>query len=161
MKYRCSAFAALPYGSGRASMRALYCLYCFFCSSDPVTSSIHFAAMSVDSFVELFQSFREEAPRPPELFEIGLSVGVERVHLAGRPLLGRDSLDVDEAALLAPDQQRIDGALGDLGEALFAQPRRDLIAVRGPAGKDREDDALQRALQHLRHLLAHGTPFSY
>jgi hypothetical protein len=30
MKYRSSAFAAVPYGSGRASMRALYCLYCFF-----------------------------------------------------------------------------------------------------------------------------------
>src|SRR6476620_8918144 len=130
MKYRSSALATLPYGSGRASMRALYCLYCFFCSSDPVTSSIHFAAISLASFVELFQSFCEEAPRPPELFEICLSPSVEGIDLARRPLLRRDLLHVDEAALLAPDEQR-------------------------------EDDALQRALEHLRHLLAHGTPFSY
>ena len=57
-------------------MRALYCLYCFFCSSDPVRVSIHLAAMisspssaGVD-VVELFDPFGEEAPRPPELFEV-------------------------------------------------------------------------------------------
>ena len=111
--------------------------------------------------VELFDAFCEEAPRPPELFEICLSLSVEGIDLARRPLLGRDLLHVDEAALLDPDQQGVDGALGDVGEALIAQPRRDLVAVRGPAGQDREDDPLQRALQHLRHLLAHGTPFGY
>src|SRR6266487_3473461 len=158
MKYRSSAFAAVPYGSGRASMRALSCLYCFFCSSDPVTSSIHFAAISLASFAELFEPFCEEAPGPPELFEIFLSLSVEGIHLAWRPLLGRDLLHVDEALLLDPDEQGVDGALGDVGEALLPQPRRDLVAVRGPHGQDRQDDALQRALEHLRHLLALGTP---
>ena len=38
-------------------MRALCCLYCFFCSSDPVRVSIHFAAMSSASFAELFEPF--------------------------------------------------------------------------------------------------------
>ena len=50
MKYRWNAFAVAPYGSGSASSRALYCLYCFFCSSEPVRVSIHLAAMSVLSF---------------------------------------------------------------------------------------------------------------
>src|SRR6476661_8930350 len=158
MKYRSSAFAAVPYGSGRASMRALSCLYCFFCSSDPVTSSIHFGVISLASFAELFEPFCEEAPGPPELFEIFLSLSVEGVDLARRPLLRGDLLHVDEAALLDPDQQRVDGALGDVGEALLPQPCRDLVAVRGSAGQNRENDALQRALEHLRHLLAHGTP---
>src|SRR6478735_3164755 len=161
MKYRSSAFAAVPYGSGRASIRALYCLYCFFCSSDPVTNLIHFADSSLASFAELFEPFCEEAPGPPELFEIFLSLSVEGVDLARRPLLRGDLLHVDEAALLDPDQQRVDGALGDVGEALLAQPRRDLVAVRGPAGQDRQDDPLQRALQHLGHLLAHGTSIGY
>src|SRR5215468_3663439 len=79
MKYRSSAFATVPYGSGRASMRALSFLYCFFCSSEPVTSSIHFAAISLASFAELFEPFCEEAPGPPELFEIFLSLSVEDV----------------------------------------------------------------------------------
>src|SRR5678816_945442 len=108
--------------------------------------------------MELFEPFSEEAPGPPELFEVLPSLGVEGVHLARRPLLRRDLLHVDEAALLDPDQQRIDGAFGDVGEALLPQPRRDLVAVRGPAGQDREHDAFQRSLEHLRHLLAHGTP---
>src|SRR5512135_1065504 len=144
MKYRCSAFATVPYGSGRASMRALYRLYCFFCSSDPVTRSIHFAAISLASFAEQFQPFFEEAPRPPELFEIFLSLSVEGVDLARRPLLGGDLLHVDEPALLDPDQQRVDRPFGDVGKALLAQPCRDLVAVRGPARQERQDDALQR-----------------
>jgi hypothetical protein len=105
-----------------------------------------------------FDTFSEGAPRPPELFEIFLPSRVEGVHLARRPLLGRDLLYVDEAALLDPDQQRVNGALDDVGEALLPQPGGDLVAVRGPHGQDREDDALQRALEHLRHLLDHGTP---
>src|SRR5829696_1917066 len=104
----------------------------------------------------MFQPFSEEAPRPPELFEIFPSLSVEGIHLARRPLLGRDLLHVDEALLLDPDEQGVDGALGDAGEALPPQPRRDLVAVRGPHAQDRQDDALQRALEHLRHLLAHG-----
>ncbi|MGK5676655.1 hypothetical protein ACSNOB_27905 [Micromonospora sp. URMC 106] len=32
-----------------------------------------------------------------------------------------------------------DGALGDVGEALIPQSRRNLVAVRGSAGQDRED----------------------
>src|SRR4029453_9657534 len=108
--------------------------------------------------MELFEPFREEAPGPPELFEVVPSLRVERIHLARRPLLRRDLLHVDQAALLDPDQQRIDGAFGGVGEALLPQPRRDLEAVRGPAGQDREDDALQRSLEHLGHLLAHRTP---
>src|SRR5665811_1344326 len=108
--------------------------------------------------MELVQSFSEEAPRPPELFEVFPSLSVERVHLARRPLLGGDLLHVDKAAPLDPDEQRIPGPFGDVGEALLPQPCRDLVAVRGPARQDREHDALQRALEHLRHLLAHGTP---
>ena len=81
--------------------------------------------------MELFEPFREEAPRPPELFEILLPLSVERIHLARRPLLGRILLHIDEASLLDPDEQRVDGALGDIGETLFPQPRRDLVAVRG------------------------------
>src|SRR5476649_1351259 len=107
--------------------------------------------------MELFELSREEAPRPPELLEIFLSLRIERVHLARRPLLGGDLLHVDEAFLLEPDEQGVDGAFGDVGEALLPQPCRDLVAVRGPHGEDRENDALQRALEHLRHLLAHGT----
>src|SRR5262245_2093114 len=158
MKYRCSAFATVPYGSGRASMRSLYCLYCFFFSSEPVTTSIHFAAISLASFMELFEPFSEEAPGPPELFEVFPSLSVEGIHLARRPLLRGDLLHIDEAPLLDPDQQRIDGAFRDVGEALLPQPRRDLVAVRGPAGQDREDDAFQDSLEHLRHLPAHGAP---
>src|ERR1700754_4259625 len=121
-----------------------------------------FLSMVISSFAELFEPFREEAPGPPELFEIGLSLSVEGVHLARWPLLGGDLLHVDEATPLDPDQQRVDGALGNVGEAPIPQRRRDLVAVRGPAGEDREDDALERALEHLGHLLAHGTsPFSY
>src|SRR6185437_6363413 len=100
----------------------------------------------------------EEAPGPPELFEIGLSLSVEGVDLARRPLLGGDLLHVDEAALLDPDQQRVDGPFGDVGDALRPQPCRDLVAVRGPAGQDRENDALERPLEHLRDQLAHGAP---
>src|ERR1700680_1646189 len=107
--------------------------------------------------MELFELFREEAPRPPELFEIFLSLRVERIHLARRPLLGRGLLHVNEALQLEPDEEGVDGAFGDGGEALLPQPGRDLIAVGGPHGQDREDDALKRALEHLRHLLAHGT----
>jgi hypothetical protein len=43
------------------------------------------------------------------------------VHLARRPLLGGDLLDVDETALLDPDQQRVDGPLGDVGEVLLSR----------------------------------------
>src|SRR5580700_3336151 len=111
--------------------------------------------------MQLCELFRKEAPRPPELFEIFLSPRVERKHLARRPLLGRDLLHVDEALLLEPDEQRVNGALGDVGEALLPQPCRDLVAVRGSHGQDREDDALKRALEHLRHLLAHGTSLDY
>src|SRR5580700_8836049 len=111
--------------------------------------------------MELFKSFREEAPRAPELLEIFLSLRVERIHLARRPLVGRDLLHVDEALLLEPDEQGVDGAFGDVREALLAQPCRDLIAVGGPHGQDREDDALERALEHLRHLLAQRTSPTY
>src|SRR6478609_11352422 len=159
MRYRCIAFAAVPYGSGRASMRALYCLYCFFCSSDPVRVSIHFAAMSVLSFglfaTELFNPFREEAPRPPELFELLLTAGVERVHLARRPFLGRDLVHVDEPLLLDPDEYGVDGAFDEVGETLLSQARRDLVAVRRMCGEDRQHHALERSLEHLRHLVAH------
>src|ERR1700733_815675 len=108
--------------------------------------------------MELFEPVCEEAPGPPELFEIFLSLSVEGVHLARRPLLGGDLLHVDEAALLDPDEQRVDGPFGDVGEALLPQPCRDLIAVRGPARQNRENDALQRPLEHLRQLLGHKTP---
>src|SRR3954453_22907714 len=156
MKYRWKALATLAYGSGRAAIRALYCLYCLFCSSDPVTSSIHFAAMSTASFAELFESVGEKGPRPPEVVEVFAPLGVEGVHLARRPLLGGNLLHVDEPALLDPDEQRVDRSFGDVAEALLPQPARDLVAVGGPAGQDREDDALQRPLEHLGLLLAHG-----
>src|SRR4051794_24321886 len=128
------ACAALAYGSGRASMRALSCLYCFFCSSDPVRASIHLAAMTtalllllvlmLDGVVKLFDPFGEEAPAPPELLEVLAAVGVERVDLARRALLGGDLLDVGEASLLDPDEQGVDSALDDVGEAALTQPRR-------------------------------------
>src|SRR6476469_3656706 len=164
MKYRCIAFAAAPYGSGRASMRAFSCLYCFFCSSDPVRVSIHFATMSVLSFcvvvcdwgLELSDPFREEAPRPEELCELLAPLRVERIDLAGRPLFRRDFLHIDEPPLLYPDEQRVHGSLDEFGEALLSQPRGDLVAVRRLGGQDREDDALEGALEHLRHLIAHG-----
>src|SRR4051794_31182898 len=135
-------------------MRAMACLYCFFCSSEPVRVSIHFAAISVLSFVvrildlvvELCDAFCEEAPGPPELFEVLATDRVERVDLARRPLLGRHLGDVDETALLDPDQQRVDGALDDVREPFFTQPCRDLVAVGRADGEDREDDALERAL---------------
>src|SRR6478752_1407054 len=113
MRYRCSAVAVAAYGSGSASMRALAALYCFFCF-------IH-VAMSAVFLSELLQSFRQEAPRRPELVEV-------------RP------------------------ALGVLGEPLVAEPRRDLVPVRRASGQDREHDPLERPLEHLGHLLAHGTP---
>src|SRR5215471_3765038 len=89
MKYRHSAFATARYGSGRASMRALSRLYCFFCSSDPVTSSIHLGAISPASLMELLQSFREEAPDPPEPFEAFPSLRVEGTAGAVGPRAGR------------------------------------------------------------------------
>src|SRR5512139_103617 len=138
MKYRWNALTVLRYGSGRASTRALSFLYCFFCSSEPVTASIHLATTSVTSFTELFDTFPEEAPRPPELVELGPAPVVERVDLARRALLGGDLLDVDQAALLDPDEQGVDGALGDVGEALLPQPRGDLVAVGRAACQQRE-----------------------
>src|ERR1700726_4073209 len=107
--------------------------------------------------MELFEPFSEEAPRPPKLFEVFPSLRIERIHLARRPLLRRDLLHVDESLELEPDEQGVDGAFGDIGKALLPQPCGDLIAVRGPHRQDREDDALQRALEHLRHLPAHVT----
>ena len=135
MKYRWSAFATVPYGSGRASMRALYCLYCFFCSSEPVSGldplcgHDHFSPS-----VELFDTFSEEAPGPPELVRgIPVPAALREYTLRGGPFSGRDLLHVDEAALLDPDEQGVNGAFGDVGEALLPQPRRDLVAVRGLA----------------------------
>ena len=78
---------------------------------------------------------------------------VERVHLARRSLLGRDLLDIHEAPLLDADEQRVHGAFDDVREALLAQSRRDLVPVRGSRGQDREHDALESALEHLRHLI--------
>src|SRR5215469_14342017 len=158
MKYRCSAFATARYGSGRAPIRALYCLYRFFWSSDPVTNSIHFSAMSIASFVEQLQSIRQEAPRLPELFEVFATLSVEGVHPPRRALLRRNLLHVDDAPLLDPDQHRVNGSLRNVGEPLLPEPRCDLVAVRGPAGQDGEDDPLQDALEHFRRLLGQGAP---
>src|SRR5437763_640342 len=116
-------------------MRALYCLYRFFWSREPVTTSIHFGAISIASFLELGKPFSEEAPGPPELIEVFATRSVERVHAARGALLRRDLLHVDQAALLDPDQQCVDGALGDVGEPLLAEPRRDLVPVGRPAGQ--------------------------
>src|ERR1700734_4084443 len=88
------------------------------------------------SFAELLEPFCEEAPGPPEFFEMFLSLSVERVHLARRPLLGGDLFHVDEAALLDPDKQRVDRPFGDVREALLPQPGRDLVAVSRPAEQD-------------------------
>src|SRR6187402_250153 len=133
MKYRCIAFAAVRCGSGRASIRATFALYCFFCSSDPVRAPIHFATMSVLSFgvrdlsalgAEPFDTSCEEAPGPPELVELRSSRGVERVDLPRRALLGRHLLHVHEPPLLDADQQGVDGSLGQVDEPLLAQLRR-------------------------------------
>ncbi len=80
---------------------------------------------------------------------------VERVHLAWRALLGRHLLHVHEAPLLDPDEQGVDGAFDEVGESFFPQPGRDLIAIRRSHRQDRQHDALQGALEHLRHLTAH------
>src|SRR5918993_5529668 len=100
-------------------MRALSCLYCFFCSRDPVRASIHFATMSVPfSFVlvsEPFDTFCEEAPGPPELAELVAPLRVEGVHLPRRSLLGGHLLHVHEAALLDPHEQGVHGAFDDVG----------------------------------------------
>src|SRR3954462_14074835 len=144
------AFAAETYGSGSPSMRALSCRYCFFCSSDPVTVSIHLAATSVLSScvlgMELGDAFGQEAPRRPEPVQLFPALGVDRVHLSRRALLRGNSLDVHEPALLDPEQDRVDGSLDDGREALVPQPRRDLVPVRRPRRQNREDDALQGAL---------------
>src|ERR671912_1942232 len=110
---------------------------------------------------ELFDPFLEEAPRPPELVEVLLALRVQRIHLARRTLHGRDLLDIDEAALLDAHQQGVDGAFGDIGESLVSQPRRDLVSVRRPAGENRQNDALQRALEHLGRLFTHEAPPRY
>ena len=92
---------------------------------DPLGGHAQFSPSSlVLDVVELFDPFREEAPGPPELVELLLALGVERVHLAWRPLLGRNLLHVDEAALLDPDEQGVDGALDDVGEALLREAAR-------------------------------------
>ena len=91
-------------------MRALYSRHRRLSPIDLCDESDHFESdMSSASFAELFEPFCEEAPGPPELFEIVLSLSVEGVDLARRPLLGGDLLHVDEAALLDPDEQRVDG----------------------------------------------------
>jgi len=74
-----------------------------------------------DGVVELVDPFGEEAPAPPELLEVLAALGVERVDLARRSLLGRDLLDVGEAPLLDPDEEGVDGPLDDVGEASLAQ----------------------------------------
>src|SRR3954452_4756189 len=102
-------------------MRALYCRYAFLSSSDPVRNSIHFAAMSVLSFVELFDTFCEEAPRAPELFKLFTAQRVDGIHLARWALLGRDLLHIDEAALLDAHEQGVDGAFDEIREALLSQ----------------------------------------
>jgi hypothetical protein len=55
--------------------------------------------------MELFELSCEEAPGPPELFEILLSLNIERIHFPRRPLLGRNLLHVDKASLLDPKAQ--------------------------------------------------------
>ena len=93
--------------------------------------------------------------------ELFAPLRVERIHLARRSLLGRDLLHIHEAPLLDADEQRVDGAFDEVREALLAQSRRDLVAVRGSRGQDREHDALESALEHLRHLIAHRSPPIY
>ena len=65
-------------------------------------------------------------------------------------------LDVDEAALLDAQQQRVHRALDELGETLLTKARRDLVPVCRPFGQDCEHDALERALEHLGHLIRHA-----
>ena len=89
--------------------------------------------------------------RPDDLVSVVIAEAVSRVLRA----LEEEGV---VTSLLDPDEQRVDGSFCDVGEALIPQPRRDLVAVRGPTGQDREDDALQRPFEHLRFLLAHGTP---
>src|SRR5215217_1988384 len=136
MKYRWKASAVARYGSGRASSRAFACLYCFFCSSDPVSASIHFAVMSVLLVglvrvvrVQLFDALGEGVPGRPELRQLVRALRIEGVHLAGRALLARHLLDIDESALLDAHQQGVDGALGGVGEAVLAQACGDVVSV--------------------------------
>jgi len=61
---------------------------------------------------------------------------------------------VDDVAVLA-----LVGTVHPLDPGTHDVP--DLVAVCRPCRQDREDDALERALEHLGHLLAHEPPFSY
>src|SRR5690606_14776601 len=102
------AVAAVRWGSASASMRALALRYCFFCSSDPVSASIHLAVMSVllACGVQFSDALCEEGPGPPELGELLLALRVQGEHLARRPLLTGHLLDIDQALLLDAHEQR-------------------------------------------------------
>src|SRR4051794_31059480 len=95
---------------------------------------------------EPFEPFSEEAPGLPEFVEIFPSLSIQGIHLARRPLLRRHLIHGNEAAPLESDQQRVDSAFSDIRKALLPQPRRDLVAIRGPHGQNRQDDPLQDAL---------------
>src|SRR5690606_5429290 len=111
---------------------------------------------SFASVAQLLEPFCEKGPRLPELLQIFPAASVEGIHLAWRPLLGGNLLHIHEAALLDPDEQRVDGSFGNVLESLLAQPRGDLVAVRRTHRQDGEHDAFQRALEHLRHQLSHN-----
>ncbi|MNH32204.1 hypothetical protein D3C79_926290 [compost metagenome] len=97
----------------------------------------------------------QEAPGGPELLELLPALGVQGVHLAGRTLLARDLLDVDEVLLLDAHQECVDRAFGDVGESVVADACGDLVPVCRLLGEESQNDALQSALEHLGHLLAH------
>ena len=60
-----------------------------------------------------------------------------------------------KAVAVDADEERVDRALGDLGEAVIADAGGDLVSVGRLLGEESQDDALQGAFEHLGHLLAH------
>ena len=93
----------------------------------------------------------EVLSRPPRRDTLAFQVDL----WSAKGPLPKNLLDVDEPPLLDADEQRIDGSLDKVGEALLAKPRGDVVAVRGTGGEHGEDDALEGALEHLGHLLTH------
>jgi hypothetical protein len=109
------------------------------------------------SFAELFKTFCEEAPGPPELGEIFAACGVDAVDLAWWALIGGHLLHVHEAALFDADEQRVDSPFGDVRESPLSQPGSDLISVGGALRERSQDEALKGSLEHLGQLPTHRT----
>lgn len=103
--------------------------------------------MSLASFAEPFEPFSEWCLQVLQnSSRYSRPCALREYILRGGPFSEGTFSTSTSPRLLDPDEQRVDGALGDVGEALLAQPGGDLVAVCGLGEQDREDDALQRSL---------------